>query len=221
MARSEFEFESRLVPLILDFARSKAVDVAALAARFGLSEEVVKAQPGRQLVTTSASVPVELMEALAEQLQDAHVGLSMVGSVQKGSYGVAEFLVRAAPTLKPAFENLVRFTGLFAPSQTFQLEVDDEVRLHHFFTARPSVLGRHLNEYTTGLMRRTLAAMAPQVPVVRVWFTNPRPPSLERLHDALGADVTFEFEQPTNGFSVALEALATPVSSGEIGRAHV
>lgn len=215
MTRTDFEFESRLVPLILAFARARGLDAQALAASCGLPPEAV-ATPAKALLTTRVSVPGQLMALVADQLQDVHAGLALSEFVPKGAYGVAEFLVRATPTLRPAFENLVRFNGLTAPSQTFRFEVEGgEGRLHNFCTQRPGSLGRHLAEYTTSLMRRTLGNMAPRVPVVRAWFITPRPPGLDRLREVFGSSTHFEFEQPTNGFAVPEEALTTPVVGGD------
>jgi AraC-like DNA-binding protein len=215
MARTDFDFESRLVPLILAFARARGLDVAALATRFSLPPEALTGQPGKLVMTTSVSVPVDLMELLSTQLNDPHVGLAFAQAVPKGAYGVAEFLVRAAPTLQPAFENFTRFNGLIAPSQTFKFDVQDDAQLHHFCTQRPGALGRHLNEYTTAITKRTLVAMAPSAKLLRAWFVTPRPASLDALHAAFGDDVTFSFEQPTSGFSVPLELLGRTVEGGD------
>jgi AraC-like DNA-binding protein len=215
MPRTDFDFESRLVPLILAFAGSRGVAVAPLVERFALPADAVNGQPGRQLLTTSVATPIALIDHLATALGDPHVGLTFAEWVPKGSYGVAEFLVRAAPTLQPAFENFARFSGLIAPSQSFRFELHEDAQLHHTCTQRPGVLGRHLNEYTSAIMTRTLAAMAPEVALTRAWFVTPRPTSTDRLRAAFGELAGLQFDQPTSGFAVSLSSLSVPVSGGD------
>ena len=70
-------------------------------------------------LSTSAATLRGLSEEVAESLGDPCFGLTLAKAVPKGSYGVAEFLIKSVPTLRMGFENVVRFSGLLAPDQTF------------------------------------------------------------------------------------------------------
>ncbi len=214
-AKPDFDFESRLVPLLLAFAQAKGLPVASLIERLGLPTSLARGSNGRELVITRVSAVVALGDALAEALHDEHVGLTMVDWVPRGSFGVAEFVVRSSTTLALAFEHFLRFNALIAPSQTFTLEVvDGEARLHNAVTLRAGALERKLGEFVTAITAQVLRTVAPGVPVTRVWFATPRPNSLERLVATFG-EVPFSFEQSTNGFAVAAQALETKVTGGD------
>lgn len=217
VTRGDFDFESRLVPLILAFARARGLDAAALVTRFSLPGDVLNQTPGKAVLTTPVSVPVELMNTLSAELNDPHVGLSFLNFVPRGAYGVAEFFVRSSTQLRLAFQNTARFSAIMAPSQTFTFEEDEgrhEARLSTFCSQRPAALGRHLNEYTTGILARTLFTLAPAVKLTRVWFTTERVSDTTRLVEAFG-EVPFEFEQPTSGYSVSDDVLGVQVEGGD------
>lgn len=216
MPKPDFDFESRLVPLLLAFARARGLAVEPLVDQVGLPPTSLTATAGKDALITRLSSLTGLAEALATALDDPHVGLAIVDWVPKGSYGVAEFVVRSSPVLSNAFEQFVRYSTLLAPGQRFSFEVQGgEARLHHTCLVRASALERHLNEYTTAMLVRTLRTLAPEVALTGVWFCTARPVSLERLTQWFGPGVELRFEQPDSGFSVAASALDTPVSTGD------
>jgi AraC-like DNA-binding protein len=216
MAKPDFDFESRLVPLLLAFARARGLAVEPLVAQVGLPSTALSATAGKDALITRLSSVTGLADALATGLRDEHVGLAIVDWVPRGSYGVAEFVVRSSPVLSNAFEQFVRYSALMAPSQRFAFEVQgDEARLHHSALTRANALERHLNEYTTGVLVKTLRGLAPGVALKRVWFCTERPASLERLTAWFGAGVELTFDQPDSGFAVASSALDTPVATGD------
>jgi AraC-like DNA-binding protein len=72
-----------------------------------------------------------------------------------------------------------------------------------------------LNEYTTGILARTLVALAPSVKLTRVWFTSERVADASRLIATFG-EVPFEFEQATSGYAVSEDVLGLPVEGGDL-----
>jgi AraC-like DNA-binding protein len=216
MSRSDFDFESRMVPLLLAFAKARGLDVAPLIERFRLPADVLAQPPGKVTLTTAVSVLPALADTLAAQLSDPHVGLAIAEAVPRGAYGVGEFLIRSGPTLRSAFENTARFNAIMAPSQTFRFEESgDEAQLHHTATHTPGVLGRHLHEYSSAVLIKGLRAMTDE-PVVRAWFIHPRPAAadLTRLAAALGT-TNIEYGAATNGFALRRSALEQPVKGGD------
>ncbi|MFO0600222.1 MAG: AraC family transcriptional regulator ligand-binding domain-containing protein [Myxococcaceae bacterium] len=217
MAKSDVDFESRLVPLLLGFGRDKGVDPKPLIEKYRLPADVLAQQPGKIILTTPASTIALLSEDLAVALNDPHVGLQMAAWLPRGFYGVAEFLMRAGPTLRQSFENLIRFTGILAPNQSFSFETGEtESVYHHNSNPRPGLLGRHMHEYTSAVVVKTLVVLAPETKPLRAWFSHPRPATLdlERLATALHTR-EFSFDAPTSGFSVATAALDAPVVGGD------
>lgn len=143
MSRSDFDFESRLIPLLLAYAHHRGVPVEPLVAKYKLPGDVLAQQPGKVPLTTPLSVLPALADDVAAALNDPHLGLSLADWLPRGAYGVAEFLMRAGPTLRHSFENLTRFNAIIAPGQSFRFEeAAGEGRLHHGVPQRPGAIGR-------------------------------------------------------------------------------
>lgn len=211
------DFESRLVPLLLAFGRDRGIDITPLIEKHGLPPDVLATQPGKTTLVTDASVISALAEEFSQRLGDPHVGLLFSEWMPRGFYGVAEFLMRAGPTLRHSFENLARFNAILAPNQLFRFEVGaKEAELHHNSTPRPSVLGRHLHEYTSAVIIKTLIVLSPGTKPLRAWFAHQRPSQVDlaRLTAALHTE-NVSYDEPTNGFSVALDPLDGPVVGGD------
>lgn len=203
-----------MVPLVVWYARQRGVDVAPLTTKYALDAAALAEAPGKAYLTTALSTPAALTQDVAEQLAEAHLGLALADAVPKGAYGVAEFLVRAAPSLREVFENFARFNAILAPGQTFQfVEAGGEARMETWCTVQPPALGRHLNEYTVAIMARALWTMA-DVQLTRVWFSTPRPASTERLAEYFRTS-QLEFDQASSGFAVDAAAMALPVQGGD------
>jgi AraC-like DNA-binding protein len=216
MSRSDFDFESRLVPLLLAYAKQKGVAVEPLAEKYKLPPEALKPQVGKPTIITPVSVLPALAEEVAAALNDPHVGLSLSAWVPKGSYGVAEFAINASPTLREAYQNLVRFTAILAPQQSFKFEEDgNEGRLHHGIPQRPGAIGSHLAEFTTGVMVKGVVALHGTKPK-RAWFSHPRPAKADvaRLTELLHTEA-ITFDEPTNGFAIDAKHLDGPVIGGD------
>ncbi len=216
MSRSDVAFESRMVPLLLWFAKSRGVAVEPLIAQHRLPDDVLAQPPGKVTLTTSLSVLPALADAVAAQLGDPHLGLTMAEAVPRGAYGVAEFLVRSGPTMRHAFENTARFNAIMAPGQTFKFEeLEGEARFHTYATHSPGSLGRHWNEYTSAILTKALRALSGEAPT-RAWFTHSRPATLDgaRLSAALGTTLV-EYDAPTNGFAIGSALLEQEVRGGD------
>ncbi|MFO0595260.1 MAG: AraC family transcriptional regulator ligand-binding domain-containing protein [Myxococcaceae bacterium] len=218
MSKHELAFDSRLAPLLLAFAKSKGLDPAPLVAQFALPAEVLQQPaPGKTPLETPVTTLTALADEVARALDDPHLGLSLSEWMPKGIYGVAEFLVRAGPTLRHSFENFVRFNAIVVPYQKFRFEeAGDEASFQHVTTLKPGVLGRHLQEYSSAVMIKALITLAPQAVLTRAWFSHARPADadLERLRRGLHT-AELSFDEPTNGFTLERRWLETPVVGGD------
>lgn len=216
MSRGDFEFESRLVPLMLGWAKHRGLDVDGLISKYRLPADVLALAPGKVPITTPMSVVPAVADDISAAAGDLHFGLALAEWLPRGAYGVGEFLVRSGPTLRDSFLNFVRFNALIAAGQSFKFEErDGEGRLHHSIAQRPGALGRHLQEYSSAIMIRALMTMNEERPL-RAWFTHPRPAGADfaRLAAALHTE-GLSFDEPTNGFAVDASHLDRPVNGGD------
>ncbi len=203
MSRSDFDFESRLIPIALAYARHKGIPIEPFVAKYNLPTDLLTAPAAKhQFVTTPISVLPSLAEDLADELDDNHVGLSISDWLPRGSYGVVEFLTRVGPTLRDSFENFCRFNAIVAPGQTFKFEeAGGEGRYHQVVPLRPGATGRHLQEFAIAAVIRTFESLSGKKPM-RAWFVHSRPSvvDMDRLSKAMGCS-QISFDEPTNGFA--------------------
>ena len=216
MSRGDFDYESRLVPLLLAYAKHRDVAVEPFIAKYKLPADVLSKAPGKLIITTQMSVVPALADELAATLNDPHLGLSMSDWLPRGTYGVAEFLTRAGPTLRHSFQNFCRFSTIIAPAQSFQFEESGaEAFFYNTVSRLPNAAGRHLQEYSLAAVLRTFIALG-GVKATRAWFSHARPEKLsrERLTLALfTSEVTYD--EPTNGFAFPSSLLDGPVQGGD------
>lgn len=217
MSRGDFDFESRLIPLILAYARHQGLAVEPLITKYKLPTDVLS-QPLNKLpmIITPMSVLPELADEVAAALNDAHLGLALSEWLPRGAYGVAEFLMRAGPTLRHSFANFTRFNAIIAPGQAFRFEeAEGEARFHQYVAQRPAATGRHSHEYSAATVLKTFVGMTGARPT-RVWFAHARPASmdLERLSAAVFTQ-EISFDEPTNGFALSRSLLDGPINGGD------
>ena len=216
MSKPEPDITSRAGPLMLMFAKQRGLDVRALVEKWKLPIDLLvdSSKVMKRELTTSAATLRGLSNDVAEQLSDPGFAVALAAAVPKGSYGVAEFLIRSSPTHRSASENLVRFSGLLGRHQTFTfVETENEAQLHNSPTVAPTCLGRYLNEYATKVIVDSLKSMA-DVPLTRVWFINPPPASIDHLVAAFGTK-KLAFDQPTNGHAMARSELEREVKGSD------
>lgn len=216
MARGDFTFESRLIPLTLAYAKERGVDVTPLVKKYELPKDALAQPLGKTAVTTKVSVLAALTEDVAQLLNDPHLGFSLAAWSPRGAYGVVEFLARAGPTLRHAWANVLRFNAILGPDHSFHLtEAGGEARFTHVVTRQPGVLGRHCDEYVSAIFVRSQVEMSGRQPT-RAWFVHSRPAQLDlkRVQQALHTtDVSFD--APDNGFAFDAAALELPVQGGD------
>jgi AraC-like DNA-binding protein len=216
MSRSDFDFESRLIPLALVYARHKGVEVEPLITKYGLPADIIANPAKLQPLATPISRYPALADELAATLGDNHVGLSLSAWLPRGSYGVAEFLTRVGPTLRHSLENFCRFNALVAAGQSFRFEENGgEARYDQSVPQRPGAIGRHLQEFSIAAVVRTFVSLTGRQPT-RAWFIHSRPAVLDmnRLTEALGTS-QITFDEATNGFAMDPSLLDQPVNGGD------
>lgn len=216
MSRSDFDFESRLIPLVLAYARHQGVSVEPLIEKYRLPADVLGHAPGKLHLTTPVSVVPAIADEVAAALKDPHLGLSLSDWLPRGAYGVAEFLTRVGPTLRHSFENFTRFNAIVAPSQSFRFEVvEGEARFHNIVPQRPGALGRHLEEFSAAAVLKTCVSLSDEKPS-RVWFVHSRPGEVDMNRLSAGVYTSaISYDEPTNGFALDAALLDRPVNGGD------
>ena len=135
----------------------------------------------------------------------------------RGAYGVAEFLMRAGPTLRHSFENLSRFNAIIAPRPVLPLRGGSRRRpaATTGCPSAPGAIGRHLQEFSSAAIVKTFVLLGGTKPT-RAWFTHPRPPNLDlgRLSATLHTSQV-SFDEPTGGFAFSAQILDGPVQGGD------
>ncbi|MCU0699032.1 MAG: AraC family transcriptional regulator [Myxococcaceae bacterium] len=215
MPRSSFEMTSRVAPIVLAFAQSRGLDPKSLIEKHQLPADLDWRQAGKLELTLPAQRLKGLVDDVADTLRLPHLGLELARALPKGSYGVAEFLMRSAATVRGACENLVRFNSLLAPHQSFRFdETDREAQLHHGIVGSPDAMSVHHHEYTTLVLVTTFHSMVDEGRVNRVWFTHPKVADVAPLTEAFGTDA-LSFDAELNGFSFDRRFLDMPVKTGD------
>ncbi len=207
--RTEPASPTHLVPPLLKLALARGIDIAALIGRFHLPADSVK----QSEVPISTSELGELLDVLAEQLDEPHLGLVLPEVLSFTRYDLPELVARSSPTLRDALKGLVQYAPLLNESVAFSLEEDaasGSARFAHRVLGHPRGVSRHLNEFAiaSGLYhgrQRTGLAFA----VREVHFIHPRPPSLETLRSYFGT-AALRFGHVENALVLDLSLLDAP-----------
>jgi AraC-like DNA-binding protein len=206
---------SRIGPLAVSVASSRGLDVAALLEKHELPADFDWSSAGRVEVTLPLRKLTALLDDLAETLKSPHFGLELARSMPLGAYGVAEFLIRCAPSVRGACSNLVRFNALMAPDQTFRFDDSGaEAVVELGLPGFPDGMSRHHHEFSSFLIATRLVQLVDGLKLNRLWFANPRPADVATLIDVFGTQ-RLAFDQPLNGFSFDTSALDQPMKTGD------
>lgn len=187
-----------LPALIAARLRERELDADACLREFELQ---------RALEDTHVLAPVETLAAFyddaAQRLGQPNLGLDLVDAIDRGAYGLAEFGIRAAPTVREAIARLARFSTLINEATVVTVEeTADELSLHQRIPGYPLSGGRHSNEYFIAVLLAFGQALAEGSFIVTgVWFCHAAPVDLSRHQDFFG-ETEIRFDAPDNGFSI-------------------
>jgi AraC-like DNA-binding protein len=166
-------------------------------------------------VTAPLSRIQDFISRCAVGLESAQFGIDLATALSGGAFGVAEFLVRSAPTVETGLGVLRDFAALINPSGQFRLVSDDTTgRLHYSFGTERDTLGMHLNEYTIAYVVRQFGAMLGEpAPLVSVWFSHARTDGAEKVAAYFACPV--RFQAPDCGLEVTRESLARALRTAD------
>ena len=205
---------SPLVGAVIAYVRAAGGDADRLIREFNLAPTVER--------DSETTLPLSTMYALYDEAErassDPFLGLHVASSLQRGAYGLVEFLCRSAGTLREALDRIVRYVSLLNDVVDVRMrDSGSEASVEQRIKGRPLCVGRHGNEFFVAslvLQARALSGI-PVVPT-RVWLAHPRPANISELADTLGvAPSAIAFGAGANGLAISSGALDLPVLSAD------
>lgn len=198
---SQLLISSRCIPAFLRVVRERGGDADGLRRRFALPEDVER--------LTTASLPAtalrEFGAACAGAVGEPAFGFTAARKAPRGAFGLYEFALRTAPTLREAFERLSRFSRLVAPWA--RLDVDattPRASVSEHVTGVPEGLGREYDEFSLGaLLLVPRALLGPSFVPTRAWLAHPRWSGAPDVVLVGTLAVTLDYGADSNGFSFA------------------
>jgi len=197
-------FTFRLIPVVAGLLARHGIDGAELLEEAGVPVSAMRGE-----ITAPLSRVQGFISRSASRLDAPLFGLDLAAALPGGAYGVAEFLMRSAPSIADALRELGEFAALINPSGQFRFAVDPQGdgRLHYSFGTERDTLGSHLNEYTIAYIVRQLGAvLGERLPLASVWFSHARSSGAEQVAAHFGCPVRFQARDC--GFALTRETLA-------------
>src|SRR5262245_16632713 len=209
---SRLELRSQLVGAVLSYVRRAGGDPQALLERFALAPT---AETDPELV-----LPIDdyhrLLDAAAEAIADPFLGLHIAAHHRRGRFGLLEFSMRSAATVREAMQRFVRYISLVNDLMVVIAEDrSNEATIEQHIPGIRLGLGRHGNEHliATLILETRKMVAAPFVPR-RVWFAHPAPDDVSELVEVLGTS-SIEFDVGRNGMALSQEVLDLRFSSAD------
>lgn len=177
-------FTFRQVPAIAAMLARRGIAVGEL-----LDTAALPSSAARGEVTAPLGRVQRFVDLCAERLGAPRFGIELAMALPGGAYGVAEFLMRSAPSVETAMTTLCELAPLINPSGRFRFR---DGRLAYSFGTERETLGMHLNEYTIAYIAKGLAAaFGAAIPLASVWFSHARATSIAEVAQHFGCEVRF------------------------------
>jgi AraC-like DNA-binding protein len=155
-----------------------------------------------------------LLELAAQRLDAPLLGIDLAERIPEGAYGVTEFVVRTAPTVRAALAALSELAPLVNPALDMRYIADQlgcEIRFA--YGGEREALGAILNEYTVAYIAKQLSVvLGERLPLARAWFAHARPQGRDELARRLGCPI--ELEAADCGFAVASAVIDRAIPGG-------
>ncbi len=202
---------SPLPGLVASRLAQQGLDAHACLAAFGLQHALQDSHVVAEVETLAA-----FYDDAARQLQQPDLGLDLVSAVVRGAYGLAEFGIRAAPTIREAIRRLARFSVLLNEATVVELaETPTTLEVHQRIPGYPLSGGRHANEFFIGVLLVSGCAITEGgLRAAEVWFSHPAPADLSR-HRAIFSDAKLSFDRPDNGMAISHENAEHALASAD------
>lgn len=212
-------FESQAASVFAAFgARAGRDDVRS---RFGIGEGALGAE---EAVPRGLWVSVETLgayaSALATELDAPNMGLRLGQALPRGVYGLFEYVVRTAPTLRHVCERMTRYHALVNPVIRFAFEASrKDAVIRHFVVGRAEALGRQTNELVVASMLQWLRELRGEafVPTEVVLAHGP-PPDLAEHRAYFRCPLRWNGGENRLTFPADLLSAPVPVADGALAQ---
>jgi AraC-like DNA-binding protein len=190
---------------------------AAVLRRIGL--------PAAELAHPEGRIPFDALlhawEMVPALLGDDDFGLRMGGQVQRGSFGLVEYLARASATVGEAIQRLVEFQRLLHDRARIVLLMGEgTATISARIAGLPLGGPRHFNEATVSiLLAMTREMTGKDIAPVEVMFQHPEPASTAVHRSILRAPVRFGGTQ--NHLVLPASVLSLPLREADPALARV
>jgi AraC-like DNA-binding protein len=195
---------ARLVRLLA----SREGDAKAMAARFGLPEDAAER---RDVLITREDLR-RLAEACVASTGDPALGITLGRTIDRGAYGLVEFIARSALTLREGLLGMLRYQRLTGAGERYSYTEEREVVVleHQGF---PEI--RVANEHALVVALEVGRQLTGQRWTAhRAWFAHERPADVAVVEEFLGTS-SIEFGAPRNGVVFGVDWLSMPVRSAD------
>ncbi len=209
-------FESQAASLyVMCAARAGRDD---LRTRFGIDDAEVAGSGASRAVRVSVETLDAYSSLLAEELASPNLGLEAGQTLPRGVYGLFEYVVRTAPTLRQVCERMTRYHALVNPVIRFAFTTSGQLAvIRHFVVGRSNVLGRQTNELVVATMLTWLRELEGEsFSPTEVCFAHP-PPADTSSHAAyFRCPIRWDMGENRLAFPTALLEAPIPVTDGAL-----
>lgn len=201
-----------LVRLWLAVARAAGGDIDRLIERHRLPP-TVESLPD---VGVRSGVVYRLSDEVAALTGDPFFGLHLAGVMPRGQFGLLEFMLRSASTIREACRFAVRYMELVCDAaEVWFEERASEAIIDQRVHGEPACGGCHPNEFTIAMIVRLFReAFGGTWRPRRVWFAHPPRPDASPLVSFFETE-NIVFGADSNGFSFEISELDHPIPSSD------
>jgi len=161
------------------------------------------------------AVAFELLRGGIAITGDENIGLKAAAEVERGDYGVIEYVARSAPTIGAATEVLGRYLALVSDAVRFTIEVKDGRALIRLEST--VVLPRPNADFQSAAFfwaTRLIISPDDATRPVEVWFEHAEPADTSEYTQVFGANKVL-FGMPSNGFAFDAALLDRPMPNAD------
>jgi len=157
----------------------------------------------------------ELSDRAAIRIGDPLLGLHLARAIDPGQFGVLEFVLRSAATLRQACGLAARYAALIHDLDEIRFEERaDEAILEDRIPGEPLCGGRQVNEFLLAMIVRNIRQLCRQDWAPRrIWLAHPRHHDAPELEAFFAAPVSFA--AGTNGVAFELADLDLPLRTAD------
>jgi AraC-like DNA-binding protein len=203
-------FTFRPIPTLVAMCEGRGIDIVAMLREHGIPEDAATGPVTAPLTRMQAFI-----DAVAHRLQAPLLGLDLADHIPRGSYGLIEFVVRAAPSVRHGLAALCELSPLLNPLNDVRYIADEHgCEIHFAYGGLRDALGPQLNEYTIAFIAKAFASvLGRSLPLERAWFAHARPEHGAEVARRLECNVGFQGAD--SGFAVTSDVIAHTIASAD------